>query len=432
MRHACFAVALFALACITATHAGAQARNFDFEGFEPTGVYIDPDGVLQSRRLTYGRSFRALLRKAHHEDAAGTLKAVSIPGSFAEAKRLLDAGQTLPDELAYLGGITKVRYLLVDEANNDLLLVGLAEPINTELADRPIGTATGRPVCRLEDLAVALRTAGPGQRNASFGCLIEQTPESARAMLDAMRQREREVQSASKRAGVLEAMADAAGPQNVRFFGIEPNTRFALTALEADFLLKRMVIGLDRQPVRGIRSFLAMQTKPSTLSTRFWFEVDYEPLLVAEDGSGYEIRGQSLQVLTQRHFRDTDKADPVAEKYAEQVTEKYPQIATAVLPFADLANLSDLSLVAAIIGTDKLDRRVSWDASWVLDAKDGFPVSEVEVPETAETLVNYAVANNVVIFMGGGVELSYTQAVKDREADEAGAIAAAVGQLRAE
>lgn len=80
---------------------------------------------------------------------------------------------------------------------------------------------------------------------------------------------------------------------------------------------------------------------------------------------------------------------------------------SAIIPiFAELENVADLSVLAALIRQDGLAQKVGWDASWLLD-ESAYPVHELPVPHSADTAV--AVTSGSLV--AGGVQMNYGQTV---------------------
>jgi hypothetical protein len=413
---------LLALAAWIGGQAGAVA-------FDPEGVYIDPDGVLRTRTIADADELKKLiaasLRAEAGENEAEELVYVSLPGTFARVRALHEADEPLPDELKYLKGLVRVRYVFVRPLTDDLLIAGPAEPIRKDVAGRVVGARTGRPIVQLDDLVAALRTCGPGNRDKSFGCTIELTRAAAQRMLETMHKHKATLARGKGFDAVAAKMAEAGGAQKVAFFQQKRDTRMAMVTVEADYMLKRLALGLDRYPVPGLRSYLDTLSKPAPLSNRFWFEVDYEPLLVSPGGNRFAIRGQSVRISTRPKPLRGENAppDPTAQRYADQVNKHYPTLAKYIPVFADLANIADLGLVAALIDRDRLHRRIGWDMQWVLDP-ESYPLAKVQTPRSAAALANVSRGGRMVLFAAGGVLLDYNQALADRQEDRAGRLEA--------
>jgi hypothetical protein len=212
----------------------------------------------------------------------------------------------------------------------------------------------------------------------------------------------------------MEKALRAIGAQHVRFFGIQPDTQFAFVCLEADYLLKRFALGLDPMPVKGVVSHLSLLKKGETSYNRWWFAANYEPIEVSADGNSYALHGQGLRLLSSRSATGEGEGTPSARKFAELFTEHFPALAEAVPAFADLWNLTDLAVLAGLIGTDRLHEKCQWDLAWVL-REEGYPVPKVKVPESAESLGNYkSGGRNLIIIDVGGVELTTRGIVANR------------------
>jgi len=374
------------------------------------GIYVDADGVLQARELELDA------RQVHGQSRAWKdlceqdgLVCVSLPRLFEQARLAIEAGEPIPEAAAYLGGMVQIRYIQVNPSTGDLILAGLRDEVDDADPWRPIGRQTGRPVLRLEDLVVALRTVGPGARNGRFGCSIDMPEGAQQRFVDALNRSRR----ASRRER-MEQMARAVGPQQARFWGVTPDTRFAAVCLEADYRMKRLALGLDHTPVRGVRSAV---TGNAQRYTRCWFLPEYEPLRVSADGSQYELRGPRLKLDTSSSaIQDNAPASESAERFARQATEKMGELSVAIPSWADLANLTDLAVVAALIRTDRLHERVQWDLAWVLDDEDGYPVTRYEVPDQVQTLVTSLRSG----YAAGGVVMDLAAIVAQREEAEDG------------
>ncbi|MDH3585384.1 MAG: DUF1598 domain-containing protein, partial [Phycisphaerae bacterium] len=400
-RAACFSLLVALLVLAPWSRSEAQLAAVGRGGavaFDPVGVYIDPAGVLRSRVLADAKQVKALLVRAARDRRDPALRYVSLPRLFAAAREAVAAGKPLPDAIRYVGGLTRLKYVFVYPEENDLVIAGPAEQLEVGVGGRALGRLTGRPALQFDDLVVALRTCGPGRHRQVFGVNIEQTSEQMQRMMDALQRMQLEVKTQPRqRRAVAEAMADAAGPQTVRLINLAADTRFALVCLEADYLLKRLAIGLDRSPVPRVHSYLAYQAQPQANANRFWLETLYEPLLVSPDQRFFEIRGQSLQVRTHRQFNNDPAAvDPAADRFTTGTTRHFEAISWAIPSFADLANLSDLGLLAALIARHDLHDQAKWDLAWFLDPS-GYRVARVPTPATARTLVNYHVKRKLVL-----------------------------------
>lgn len=407
MRHRRLIVGL--ILAFTPAIASASSGALD-----PEGVYIDPQGVLRTRRVEVGRRLRDLREEARRGREREGFAYVSLPRLLADARARIEAGQELTEEMRFLSGLVELRYIFVYPDEGDLVIAGPAEPIVADFPGRAVGGITGRPLLQLDDLVVALRTCGPGRSQTAFGCTIQLGQEAINNMVRMLNDNQGVVRDdPDRRREVADRMAEAAGLQPVALFELAEDTRFAWVAIEADYLLKRHALGLDPTPVRQARSYLDLGSSLQAISHQFWFELRHEPVRATADGDAYELRGPSLAVCSRRSFHEEDpEPDRAAAEYAESMTEHIDELGGHIAAFADLSNLADLSLLAALIDVDGIATRIGWDAQWALTE---YPVARVETPRTATPLVNYRVTSGAVYYAGGGVRFQLSDAVEGRE-----------------
>ncbi|HYE99972.1 MAG TPA: hypothetical protein VEJ18_13720, partial [Planctomycetota bacterium] len=97
--------------------------------YDPQGIHVDPDGVLRSRSVDPDPRLAEIRRNARQGPAAQDgLLYISLPKLFAEARRLREAKKPLPDEIRYLGGLTKLTYVFAYPDEKDLVIAGPSEP----------------------------------------------------------------------------------------------------------------------------------------------------------------------------------------------------------------------------------------------------------------------------------------------------------------
>jgi hypothetical protein len=386
----------------------------------PPGVYMDTEGNVKVRETDMTQDLAAMrVRARASADAAKKekLSYISLPKLFARVRSLRESGKPIPDDLMYLGGLTQIRFVFAYPDKNDLIIAGPAEPWALD-KDRlyAFGRRSGHPVMQLDDLIMAFRTSRQG-RGQVFGCAIDPAPDSVKIaekiVGEMARSGERER---------LAALQAALGPQKVRIFGTQDDTRLAFMCVGADYELKRFGMGLHRSPVMNLGNAV---DNSRTAANKFWFEPSYEPLLTSADGLSFGIRGQRLKVNAGGFDFDPRGATPRATAWAKQFTQNIPTLCAAVPLFAELQNVADESLLANLVRHDALDRRVGWDMSFVFD-EAACPVARLAVPRTCDTLVN-AVSGSIAC---GGVMLEIGPLVieQSREPDQKDTLSAPRGQ----
>lgn len=383
---------------------------------DPQGVYLDGQGVLRRRERDTDDRLAEIRKKAQGKQE-GDLCYVSLPRVLAEARKCVEAGQAIPDHLRYLGGLVKLKYVFVYPESGDLVIAGFSEPYDTRVPYRPLGQITGRPVLHLDDLVVALRAAGPGQSPQRIGCDIEVTREILERCQKKLRELSGQVGALGARK-VAEAVAEAGGLQPVRYYSIDENTRFAFVCAEADYKLKELALGLIKSPVPEVKSYNSLLTRPER-HHRFSLDSSYEALLVGADGNAFELRGPSLQVNSGPLSLEGPAQGEISEaarQFTTACNKHFDNLAANLLSWSDLANLSDLTVLAALIAKDRLHEKVGWDLGWVLDPK-GYPARTVPAVKTAHRLCNYTSSGNMMIFTHGGVLLSPSAWIEKRMQD---------------
>jgi len=360
------------------------------------GVYLDTDGAVRVRQVDAKQelaSMQARLRAAARAKD-DPLVYISLPKLFAQAQTLQEAGKPLPEELKYLGGMTRLQYVFVLPGQKDLVIAGPAEHWHVlrqagDPCEFVVGDRTGRPVMQLDDLVVAMRTAREGGGKV-FGCGIWPSPNSLKIADDIERRMAR----------------------NTRI------ERLAFVCVAADYELKRLALGIDRAPVAGVGNGV---DHSRSAANKFWFESTYDPLLVSADGNAYELRGPRLLVRAGQFDFDPRGATEKAKTFAANFTKHVAELAAAQPLIAELQNVADESLLANLIRHDRLAQKIDWDNAWALD-EAGFHVATIPVPRTAQTLVGFTNGSLVA----GGVHLMLGAAVDEaRQVDQKRAIDAA-------
>ena len=165
-------------------------------------------------------------------------------------RAILDHQNTITDEMRYLAGLQRVRYVFYYPESNDIVLAGPAEGWVPDASGRIVGIGTGRPVVQLQDLVVALRAFPAGDdKTTLIGCSIDPTPEGLASMQHFLRGNR---PTPDEPEPFVEALRNSLGYQLVRIDGVAPKTHFAQVMVEADYRMKLIGIGLERPPVRMV------------------------------------------------------------------------------------------------------------------------------------------------------------------------------------
>jgi len=395
---------------------GGQGGGFGGQGGFPGGIAIDAQGVVsaQFKTATSARLAKQRAEAFQSEHLNGDitrpaeLRKVSLPRLEQACREFIERDEPASVDMQYLAGLQRIDFVFLYPETGDLVIAGPASGFGPDQSGRMIGTESGRPVLRLDDLLVALRTV----RSANLiGCSIDPTQAGLAAFGNFVR-RNSSPASAAVIARRFQGMAAALGSQNVTVQGVAPDSHFARALVEADYLMKMISIGRQRVPVRGFRSHLSMIPVGGNTLQRWWFTPLYDPFQKTPDGNAYAFSGQRVQLMSQDEQvsasgqrSETAFQRVSTEAFARQFTEKYEDVAAAVPVFAELQNLTDLAVLAALIQKEKLDEKAQWDMSLFRDPQQT-SVAQGHVPKTVETSFNTRRAGQVIIgLVAGGVTI---------------------------
>lgn len=329
-----------------------------------------------------------------------TWRAVSLRVLNDVAKGI-SAGE-YSDDVSRLCGVTKLHGFVVDlgEASKegDIILLGEVDP--------------DLPSLYLDDFVVALRNAwrkyarleGNTYYYSVPGCSID--PDSK--TLIELQQIARTIFGSSSEGKSEEVIQKwkrvGAKPQKVRVMGVPSDSHFAKVMVDADYYAKRLVDGSESLNIKGFVSLVDMNLNkakediinhrpisiPTQCLNRFWFfpgENDY-----VEDQGVVLINRCEVTLLTEQEFithsgdiAGSGMADPFAQKFAENFTERYEQIAYEKPIYAELESLFRfVSLAQAMKFRDAISQ-TGIDLDFLMTQ---YAISETQVPQTLPGIAN--------------------------------------------
>ncbi len=392
----------------------------------PTGVYVDAEGVLQPllKQQPDGRldALRAASgvgqARRDHVRNSSPLRKVSLPRLEKHLQLRLAAGRPPSEAMQVLAGLQRIRYVFVYPDTGDIVLAGPAGDWETDDEDRVVDTQSGQPVVRLDDLVVVLRQI-ISEPDARFGCRIVPRQE-ALASVQGFLERSRHTSiDARRRRAWLGQLRSHLGKQDIEVYGLDASTRAARVMVEADYRMKLVGMGLE-EGVPGVQSYLDLvevprgQAPPPMGVLRWWFTLNYQSVLADEDLSAFAIRGQGVQVLSENELLSaegqrihTGKSEALNRQFAASFTEHFEALCEKYPVYAELRNLFDLALVAALLRQQGLPEKVGWHMTCFGDP-GAYPVELGAAPTQVETVVNHRVVNGVHILAGisGGVRVA--------------------------
>jgi len=419
------ALAVFCLALSSAEQASAQLGGLGGLGVNRAvgGVAIDPRGVLANAApgdIAKLQDLRAKALAETPEDLAepNELRKVSLRGLVAAIAECRQKDQHIPDEIKYLAGLQRIRYVLVYPEQNDIVLAGYGEGWKVGPTGDVVGVKTGRPVLLLDDLLVALQTATTAAQGG-INCSIDPTPEGIQRYQKLVREH---AAAGVDRSQTLEAMADALGPQVITLEGVPATSHFARVMVAADYRMKRFQMGFEPVPIAGLKSYLEMLSGGSKQPIpRFWMATNYDALLTDADGLTWELRGQGVKTMTEDALfasggqrKLTGKANPKAKKWADTMTAKYDELSVREPIFGQLRNCMDLAVIGALIVKERLAQKADCDLSSLTDATVS-PFEQFAAPKQIESQSSFVQkGSDWITSTSGGVQI-HSWGVADRK-----------------
>jgi len=425
------------------------------------GIYIDGKGMLRhTSRLSKDRRLAVLRADAVGKPestqlaAGSSLRKISLQRLQETLRRLHRTGKPLPADVRFLAGLTRVRYVFLDPEQRDVILAGPAEVWTQLPSGEIVGRKSGRPVLHLEDLIAALRYAFTEKdRPAFIGCSIDPTQQGLKNYRAYLRRLGGRLDRSRLRQ-IFNGMERSMGPQQVRVFGVDEHSRFALVMVAADYRLKRLAMGHDPSPVKGVVNYLDLAARGGGTRRqpqhRWWFNAEFDAIRHSPDQLAFELVGEGVKAatarsdLTQKKGQQKHRVAPAARRFTESVNRSFAKLAAKTPVFAELQNLVGLSVAAELAarsfygedsqahgsqpqahesqpkahgsqpqahGSQPVGRQHnSWKPSHFLDRK-ACPVTQYPVPKTVPSIASSrrVGGRNWIISVSGGVDIHPTQ-----------------------
>lgn len=392
------------------------------------GVSIDASGLLSNASLDTAGQLRELRLKGLQKisgdlNQPAGLRKVSLRGLEAAIVDHLEKRQPLSDAMKYLAGLQQIQYVLVYPEQRDLVLVGPGEGWTIDSHGIVVGVASGRPVLLLDDLLVALRTA----RQAAQGgitCSIDPTKDGL-TRLNALQSG---IRRGADPQGLAANIENAMGEQTITIQGVPGTTHFARVLVAADYRMKRLAMGFDRSPLRGLPNFLQMVPggKVSMIFPRWWLAPNYAGVVRSPDGLAWELRGAAVKAMTEEEYvsaagerERSGKANPLAQKWADNMTAHYNELSVVEPIFGQLRNCMDLAIVSALIVKENLADKAGYSMPLLLDASR-VETDQFAAPKQVATQVSMLKKGNTwIMSASGGVQIDSWGAVQRVEQSDA-------------
>ena len=340
------------------------------DGFEG-GVYVDGAGLLKRIEFKPGSPSLATIRNKAAASTgnadvrrASRLRKVSLTRLEKQAQMLDALGRDPDDVMKSLAGLYKIQYILIYPETGDIVLAGPAGDWVVNAEGRKVNVDTGQPVLALDDLVTCVRNAM--EQNSRFGCSITPRKENLAAAQKLLAKPD------LRNPRYREQLRSALGNQDIEVYGIDHRSRVARIIVEADYRMKLLAMDIEEGTV-GVPSYLDL-LKPSPDGKlppsdviRWWFALNYDALHATKDRQAFEIRGQGVKVLSETELvtetgerKHTGKSSVPAMEFAHGFTKHFDLLAKKYPVYAELRNVFDLALVAALLKSEDMAGQVGW------------------------------------------------------------------------
>lgn len=391
------------------------------------GVAIDADGVLANSTVDQLGRLREMRLKLWHEvpedvSTWSDMRLVSLRRLEAAIAKLIEEGEPLSDDIVHLAGLQRIRYVFVDPEHQDIILAGPAEGWKLDERGNVVGVSSGMPTLWLDDLLVALRTAEVAAQGG-ISCSIDPTPEGLQRL-------QQYFAGPGRRIGpnTIVDVEQSLGPQQITVTGVPANSHFANVLVAADYRMKRLAMGLEEAPIRGMPSFLSMIRSSRALGKnalpRWWLATDYESLLRDEEGLAWELRGSGVKAMSEEDMLQSNGqiersvgTNPLAQQWADNMTKKYDELAVAEPIFGQLRAVMDMAIVSALIVKENLPAKSGYSLPLLLDPTE-LQVARMHAPRQVDSQASVIKRRgDYIVSASGGVSINSWEVAHNTEVD---------------
>jgi hypothetical protein len=408
------------------------------------GVYVDTEGLMSKLPAKTDSPLIAVhragveVKQADDPRRPAALRKVSLTRLEREVQLLHAQGRPPTEAMQMLAGLQRVQYVLVYPDTGDIVIAGRAGDWRCDAEGHFVDPATAAPVLQLDDLVVTLRNAYTDV--GRFGCSITPRKDNlaaAKAVNERWSLRPLKTGEREKWLGEFRA---AMGRQDIEMYGIDRRTHVGRVLIEADYRMKLVGIGLE-EGTPGVASYLSSVqldkngNPPPMNVLRWWFTLNYDALSTSESRDAFELRGPGVRVLSENELLTergervhTGDSDVLTKRFAESFTKHFDKLSAKYPIYAELRNVFDLSLVAAIIRSQDLPNQVGWHLTHFGTDGDYRPALG-HAPTEVESVLNRRIigGKHVVAAVSGGVRVD-VRGLTQPEAVKTDATGAMAGQ----
>jgi hypothetical protein len=395
--------ALFVLSIETASSQVVQSvvgGVYIGDGVLRTATRLENDKLLQDTARIIGKIPDGLNQESPY-------RKISLKMINAEIERYISESHVFTPELCYLGGLTSIKYVVADPENNDVFIIGQAEPWRSDDMWNVVGKNSGKAIMLLQDLITLFR-AWDTERPMVITCSIDPTPE---ALVKVQQILQTPVRQGEERARAY-SLEQANGNHVLTIKGVPDTSRFATVLAAADFKLKQIGLGHEKAPKNLVPSYVSLlnsRSRHASSMPRFWFAPEYDSIQYDSKEQIWDIGGLKVKTMSEAGFLDARSGKPVsaghidatAERWCELMNKNFDKLSAVEPVFSDMKNCMDLAMAVAVIHREHLLEKANCKiTAFSQEQRLHLPVYPVPKYVPAKSIIN----RNVIAC--GGVEIN--------------------------
>lgn len=302
-----------------------------------------------------------------------------------------------------LGGLNQISHILIDAANEDIVLAGPANPDHLGFF--------------LEDLAVICSLMN--HQTKPLGCSIEPKQDRLLATQRFLANPDASALLSKSPKRFADQLGEIIGDYDIHVFGINPRCGTAIALVSADEHMKQLGFGKVSLPVK-VKSYFdhleSQSTVPAQSIIRWWFAYSDAPIYANSSRTFFSLPQNTVRVMSEQQLvtltgrKPTGGNDPAADAFAAEISEKMDRLRNYDPNYSRLCCVFEtaLGLQAALDSAGLSDLSPWFPNLCGLGKADQQNVSEPKtVPGLVTTRMMKKKKTNIAV-ISGGVTISPT------------------------
>ena len=149
------------------------------------GVSVNSESIFNQQEVAIDAQVLDQLKqglKSTDQDVSKKtdMRMISLKALNQQLQNAVENNQPIPVDVQFMAGLQRIKFLIVDKENNDIVVGGPAEGIVSDQFGNVVGSESGTPAIHLEDFLVALRSATEARTGQGVSVSMDPTPEGVR------------------------------------------------------------------------------------------------------------------------------------------------------------------------------------------------------------------------------------------------------------